>query len=389
MAFASALKISSNHNLNRLAAHTMLHQLAWSISSVFSPAFLLHQGLSPAAVFLSFALIIAGRFTFRGLVLLSVTRIGVRMTMIIGTFLYGVQSPLLAIVHGPGAALVLYCLGSALAQAFYWTCYQTTFAAAGDVESRGHQIGWRQALIAVASIVGPAAGGIILATSGPWAAFGVAAVIEFGAIIPLLRVGKITVPRFAPKGAYPTAWRGALLLASDGRIFNSSGWVWVMVMFQALSSRFDAFGGSIAVATFAGALGGIVLGHFIDIGHGPRASILTAGWLAASLFIKALCGSHPVAIVAVAIGTSLFSGLYVPTLMTAVYNEGKRAPCTFRFQFTAEAGWDIGGGLACLTVALLSALGAPLQRIILLALPAVALQAYTLTGSYAALKGDP
>ena len=46
-----------------------------------------------------------------------------------------------------------------------------------------------------------------------------------------------------------------------------------MVMFLAFGSQYDAFGGSIAVASLASALGGVILGHFIDIGHGARANI--------------------------------------------------------------------------------------------------------------------
>lgn len=385
----NTLKISPNRDLNRLALHTTLHQLAWAIYSVFSGVFLLRQGLSPAAIFLSFALIVGFRLLFRGLVLMSVTRIGLRRTFVVGTFLYGVQSPLLALVHGLGGALLFYCVMSAIAQAFYWTCYQATFSAVGDVDSRGHQVGWRQFLVAIAGIVGPAAGGIILATSGAWVAFGTAAVIELGAMIPLFRLAEVPIARLAPQDAYPAASRGGLLLATDGWIFNSVAWAWSLIMFQALGARYDAFGCGIAVASLAGALGGIVLGYFIDIGHGGRATWLSAVVLVISLIIKVLCGTDPVFVLTVAIGTALFGGLYIPSLMTAVYNEAKRSPCPFRFQFVAEAGWDVGGAIACLFAAAMCAEGFSLQAVILLALPMVALQAWLLIGSYAERADDP
>jgi DHA1 family inner membrane transport protein len=382
------LKISSNRDLNRLALHTTLHQLAWAIYAVFSPVFLLRQGLFAAAIFLSFALIVGLRFLFRGLVLMTVMRIGLRRTLVVGTFLYGLQSPFLALVHGPGIALLSYCAISAIAQAFYWTCYQATFSAAGDIGSRGHQIGWRQILIAIASIIGPVVGGIIFATAGPWAALGTAAVIEFCAIVPLLRLTELPVARLAPQNAYPAAKWGALLLATDGWIFNSSVWIWSITMFQSLGLRYDTFGGGIAGGSLAGAVGGFVLGHFIDIGHGRRATWLSATVLAVTLLIKSFCGTDPVVVLTVAIITSLFGGLYVPSLMTVVYNEAKRSPCPFRFQFVAEAGWDVGAAMACLCVWALSAAGVPLQPIILLALPMVAIQAHLLVDRYAARADD-
>ena len=389
VAFASTLKISSNRDLNRLAVHTTLHQLAWTITALLSAVFLLQRGLAPAAIFASFALIIGLRLFFRGLVLMSVMRIGLRRTFILGTLLFGVQSPLLAIVHGPGIGLLVFCTMSALAQAFYWTCYQTTFAAVGEVDSRGNQVGWRQVLIAVAGIVGPAAGGLMLEHLGAWAAFGTAAAIELGAIVPLLRLQETPIARLTPKHAYPAAHRGFLLLATDGWIFNSATWIWSIVMFQALGSRYDAFGGGIAAASLAGALGGFVLGNFIDIGHGHRATRLSTCMLAITLVMRAFCGSNPLVVMAVAIGTALFGGIYVTSLMTSVYNEAKRSPCIFRFQFVAEAGWDTGGGMACVLAGALCAAGIPLQPIILLALPMVALQSWLLLGSYAQRSADP
>ena len=74
------------------------------------------------------------------------------------------------------------------------------------------------------------------------------------------------------------------------------------------------------------------------------------------LVLKAICGGHPIAVVGVAVITTLFSGLYLPYWMTAVYNAGKVAPCTFRFHFAAEGGWDAGGVCACLVGAVLCAL---------------------------------
>jgi hypothetical protein len=75
--------------------------------------------------------------------------------------------------------------------------------------------------------------------------------------------------------------------------------------------------------------------------------------------------------------------LYVPSLMTASYNEAKASPCPPRFHYPAEIGWDVGGSLACLAAAALCAYGLSLQAIIVLALSMVAIQAFLLDASYA------
>jgi hypothetical protein len=74
--------------------------------------------------------------------------------------------------------------------------------------------------------------------------------------------------------------------------------------------------------------------------------------------------------------------LYIPTLMTAVYTQAKRSPCTLRFQVMAEGGWDLGGATGLLNAALLAALGVPLWAGILASLAGVAAIAVMLRRYY-------
>jgi DHA1 family inner membrane transport protein len=376
----------ANRDLNRLAVHSALQQMAWGLLTAFSAVFLLRQGLSPAEIFLCFGAIIILRSAIRPILFLSVWAIGVRSTLIVGTLLYGLHSPLLAPVRGLDLALLAYCVAAALAQAIYWTPYHAMFAALGDASNRGRQVGWRQLLVTIAGAFGPAVGGIMLTIAGPWAAFGAAAAVEGAAIAPLAGVTEPVVARTAPRGIWQYCRRGVLLLGCDGWIFNSSTWAWSLIMFQALDARYDAFGGTLAVLALAGALSGLALGRFIDMGHARRATWVNAATLSLALIAKAACGSGAIAVLAVAFGTTAIGGLYVPSVMTAIYNEAKASPCPFRFHFAAEIGWDVGGTLACLIAAALCFSGAPLQAVILLALPIVAVQAFVLDASYAARK---
>jgi len=73
--------------------------------------------------------------------------------------------------------------------------------------------------------------------------------------------------------------------------------------------------------------------------------------------------------------------IYIPTLMTVVYNQAKRAPCPLRFHIATEGGWDFGGAAGCLVAAALTAAGLPLAIAILLSLGGIA-ASYILLRSY-------
>jgi hypothetical protein len=373
----------TNRDINRLAVHAALVALAWSMAGLFFAVFLLRAGLPPVNIFLVTAAILTARFALRPLVIVAVAAIGLRRTLILGTALSALEYPAIAMVDGVGPALIVFCVVAATSQVFYWTCYHVYFASLGDIEHRGSQVGARHAIGALAAIIGPAAGGLILTNAGPMLAFGAASAIQFAAVVPLLFVQEPNLSLSSRRGAFAAAKPGVLLFAVDGWIQSGSATAWAIIMFEALASRYDSFGGVLAVAALAGSLAGMALGRFIDLGHARRSVWLNASLLAAGLLLKSACGNDAVAVVAVAIGTTLFAGLYYPNWMTAVYNAGKVAPCTFRFHFAAEGGWDMGGVLASLVAAAVCAAQLPLQVVILLALPVVALQALVVDASYA------
>jgi DHA1 family inner membrane transport protein len=375
----------ANRDLNHLVVHATLNALAFCFSGVFSAVFLLSVGLSLPAIFLAFGAILVLRLALRPLVLIVAPVIGLRRTLMLGTLLYGFQFPMLALVHGVGPTLAAYCAMAALGQVFYWTTYHAFFSALGDNELRGSQVAERQMLGAVASVLGPAAGGVMLTAFGPWPAFLTAFVIEITAIAPLCFVTEPPIARTSPGGLYAAAKTGIWLFVCDGWTTNSAMTAWSIIMFKALGTRYDTFGGLLAAAALAGALSGMLLGRFIDRGHALRLTWLNGAILVGSLVFKAICGEDPLPVIMVAIGTTIVGGLYIPSLMTAVYNEAKLAPCALRFQFAAEGGWDVGGTLACLVSAAICATGFPLQVVVLLAVPVALWQTRLLIGSYATL----
>lgn len=373
----------SNAAVNRLALHFTLHQLAWSISGIFFAVFLIRAGFSPAGVFVVLAAMLVIRLALRPLVLAVVAAIGLRKTLILGAVLCVPQILSLAAVHGAvDIELIIYILATGVADVFYWTCYHAAFAQLGDAENRGAQVSARGLLSTFAGVAGPVIGGGMLAVASPWAAFGVGAVIALASVLPLLKIPEVPVVTTAAGRGFKAVRAGVVLFSTDGFITCGSSVAWDIISFASLDQRYDAFGGLLGAAALAGAIGGMVLGRLIDAGHTRRAVWLNAAVIGALLVLKALCGGSPTGVVVSTLVATALAGVYLPTLMTAIYNEAKASPCAFRFHFVAEGGWDIGGTAACLIAAAAWEVGVPLRIILLFGLAGVVVQGVLLRRRY-------
>jgi MFS transporter, DHA1 family, inner membrane transport protein len=373
-----------NPDINRLAIHTALIQVAGGLSAVFLAAFFLRAGLTPAEIFLTFAATLVLRFFVRIALPGLVQTIGYRNTFLLGALLFAGKFPVLAVFDGSFVRLTWYILAEAISGTLYWTCYHAFFAALGDPEARGAQVGVRALLSTIAAIATPAIGGVLFASVGAWASFGGAALVSLIAILPLLSLSEPIVPPAPPKEAFRAVREGVWLFATDGFVTSIAAFSWDIISFISFGERYDVFGGVLATASLAGALGGLAFGRFIDAGHGARAVWINAIIMSAVLLLKAACvGSAPAIAIATVIA-NLFSGFYVPVLMTAIYNDGKAAACTLRFHVMAEAGWDVGGTIGCLLAALAWGVGVAPAIILLMALIGIFPQAWLAARRYRA-----
>jgi hypothetical protein len=370
-----------NGTINLLNLHYGIHALAMNSGGTFFVVFLLKSGVTTPAVLAAIAFILAGRFLLRPFVLVLARRWGLRPLVALGTVLSALQFLLLAEVQGVGPMLLATCVVASIGDTLYWTTYHAYFASLGDAEHRGHQISAREALASLAGIIGPLLGGWALATLGPRVAFGVVSVVQILSALPFIGTPGVAVAATVP-GAYRAALRGVLLFAADGWIAVGHVFIWPIALFLSLGESFTAFGGAVALAALVGAVAGLLLGRHIDAGHGGRAAWLACGGLAVLTVIRALSTQNAVlAVAANALGAVVMC-LYIPTLMTAVYNQAKRAPCTLRFHIATEGGWDFGGAVGCLVAALLIAAGLPLAVGILLSFGGIALSFVLLRGYY-------
>lgn len=356
-----------NRTVNLLNLHYGVHAVALSGGAAFFSVYLLKAGLPVAGVLVSLAAILIGRLILRPMVIPLAARFGMRALVIAGTFMSALQYPLLATVSGVGPALFVLCAISSAGDTLYWSAYHAYFAALGDDEHRGHQVGAREAIAALVGIVSPLATAFLLATSGAGAAFAVTGIVVAFCAIPLLFTPDVKVARHVP-GAMRASLPGMKLFMADGWIVAGYYFAWQLALFLSLGEDFVNFGGALAVAALVGAAGGLVLGRHIDAGHGGRAAWIGVGAVALVTVLRAFAPGHPMLAVAANALGALAGCLYVPTMMTAVYTQAKRSPCILRFHVASEGGWDIGGASGLLTIALMVHLGLPLSFGVLTAL---------------------
>jgi hypothetical protein len=177
----------------------------------------------------------------------------------------------------------------------------------------------------------------------------------------------VPIARRAP-GAFRAALSGAMLFVGDGWVSSGYFIVWQIALFITLGENYLAYGGALAVAAFVGAIGGLALGRYIDSGKGGQAVWLSVGLLALVIMLRAGVQDHPVLAVAANAMGALVGCLYVPTMMTAVYNQAKRSPCVLRFHIAAEGGWDVGVATGLSLAAAITWYGGSLSLTILMAL---------------------
>jgi DHA1 family inner membrane transport protein len=375
-----------NDAVNRVNLHSGVQALAQGAGGVFVLVFLLRAGVSAPLVLCAMAAMNAGRFVLRPLVLRLARRFGLRTTLILGTVLEAATFPILPLVHGVDLAFAAVVLVGPIGSVLYWTSYHAYFASVGDDEHRGGQVGAREALTAVVGIAAPLLGAWALAAGGPWFAFLGVAVIQVLAAVPLLGAPRVTV---APEGSGPLrgAWMGVGLMACDGIFAGGYYYIWQIALFVSLGESFTAYGGAMALAALVGAVFSLWVGRHIDGGGGRTAAIVAFAVMAAVLTLRAVSvGSPWLAVAANALG-ALVEALWIPALMTPLYNLAKASPCPVRFSVATEAGWDLGCAGSCLIGAAIVANGHSFAAPILVGLAGAVLAFALLWRNYAAGSG--
>ena len=359
-----------NDAVNRVNLHYSVQALAQGAGGTLVVAFLLHAGVPLPMTFVWLAGIIAGRFVLRPLILPIGTRWGLKPLVIAGALLTAVQYLTYAEVRGLGWPLLLNGALGAVASTLYWPSYHAYFAALGDAEHRGHQVGIREAAATIIGIVAPLIGAWLLLSAGPRWMFGAVAAAQVLSVAPLFFAPNVMPPRDAP-GAFRAAREGVVLFLVDGWQAACIYYVWQAALFISLGSSIGAFGGAMALAAFLAAMLTLFFGRHIDRGGGRRTAVLACVFTVALVLTQAAAFGHLwLAVAANALG-AIAGALIIPAISTPLYNLSQASPCPFRYNIATEGAWDIGCGSGLLTAAAIAALGGSLSFAILTALPAV------------------
>ncbi len=358
-----------NDAINRVNLHTGIQALAQGAGGIFFLVFLLRAGIAVPLVLVTMAAVVTGRFVLRPAILPLAKRFGIKPLLITGALVLAVQYPVLAMVEGIGPALFALIAISAVGDVFYWPSYHAYFAALGDAEDRGQQVGAREALVAVVGIGAPLLGAWALVTVGPGPTFAAAGLVQALAVLPLVGVPNVAVKQAAP-GTLRAARLTVALLAIDGWFMAGFFFVWQIALFVSLGGNIPAYGGAMALAGLFGAAGSLAVGRTIDFGHGRRAVTIGYGVTAVIIGLRAASiGSPWLAVAANALG-ALAMPLYMPSIGTAMYNMAKLSPCALRFNMASEGGWDVGCFIGCLAAAAAYQYGLSLSVGILQGIPA-------------------
>ncbi|MBL6854376.1 MAG: MFS transporter [Alphaproteobacteria bacterium] len=358
----------ANRTVNLFSLHFIIFSAAFQGGGAFYSIYLVKSGLSIPLALIALGAVQAVRFCIRPLVLVFASRFGLRQTLITGTMLTAVQYPILAEIAGIGPVLYALIVVTAVSDVFYWSSYHATFARLGDDEHRGSQISVQIAGMALVGIVSPILSGWLLATFGPRFAFNFSGLIVLLSVIPMLWTPNTPILRHI-EGGFRAALGDTLLLQSmDGFVAAGMVFIWQITLFLTLGGSYLNYGSALAVAALAGAVAGMVLGRFIDMGHGVRMVWIGAGFYCAVVVLRALASGHPwLAVIASALGP-FGTALYVPVMMTPVYTRAKASPCVLRFHIVMEGGWDTGSVIGTFLSAALIAMGLSLGNAMLLSL---------------------
>ncbi len=182
--------------LRALIIHRVILSFAAGLFGIFLPIFLykaLNENITLLATFYLFSYGLYGvlaPFVMRFIV----TRIGMRTSLILGTFLgavfYGI-SAFMDHTHNTLLFFTILCIASIAFRLFYWVPYFTDFAILSDADNRAREASLRESLMSLANIITPLVAAFIVSTWSFEILFIIGIIVHVAAAIPIFLLPRI------------------------------------------------------------------------------------------------------------------------------------------------------------------------------------------------------
>ncbi len=182
-----------HNNANLLPLHAMqaLDSIAFSLSGIFIPIFLLSGGRDLRSVVVYLALfnisLVIGAFIAGGIA----SSIGLKKTLLV-RFPFLLAYLLLLVIGEPYKInLVMLAFAGGMQSAFYWSVLNILFARHAESENMGSAVSWLMAVPQIASLVGPVVGGAAILLFGFHSLFYATMALSVASFLPLLFTEKL------------------------------------------------------------------------------------------------------------------------------------------------------------------------------------------------------
>ena len=335
-----------NKDFNLVYVHAGLQAFVMHGGESFVFVYLLKEGIPAAIVLACIGAMFASRMLFRWIAVPLALRFGLRRTLMGAVVVEGATYLMLPLITEVGPLLGVYLLAWAISSSFYWTTYHAYVARIGNNEHRGTQVSAMEFIGMLAGIVAPIAMGFLLTWFNPWVGFALIAAVMILAAVPFA-FGPDVPTEVEAEVPAESRKLARLIMFTDGLRSAGIHFVWVIALFLALGSSYVSFGGALALAGLTGAIMGLFVGKWIDIGKGTRALRIGYGFMGLSAIAKAFGFHLPWSAVAANAMTTAAWPSYATALGSQVYNLARKSPCALRFHVVAEGGWDLGMAVGC------------------------------------------
>jgi MFS family permease len=264
----------------------------------------------------------------------------------------------------------------------YWLPYHAYYAIAGDLKSRGKQVGTRLGFITILKMISPLVGGIIITHWGFFSLYILATIIMFISIVPLLFIQDISPGESLNlSNALKKIDKNGFIMQFGDGILYLHNFIWTIVVFY-LVKNYVVFGGLITIELSISTLLCIILGSLVDKGKGKKITLIGMIILGIVILLRAFLIKTIPEIIISDIFIAFGSIFYSISFDVGFYNMAKRTPNTLWFHFFGELGWDVGAATSLILSAILFSFGVPLQYILVLSLGGIFIVNKILNNNY-------